>query len=69
MEIDGAKLKKVREDRFVGVRELSRISGVAHSTIIRIESEGRTNTWPRTIRKLASALSVDPKTLRADRDE
>ena len=67
MEIDGEKLKEVREDRFIGVRELSRISGVAHTTIVRLESQDRIGVLPRTIRKLASALDVDPKTLRADR--
>ena len=68
MEIDGAKLKAAREEALLSVRELSeRSSGVAHTTIVRIEGMERANVHPRTLRRLASALGVEAKSLRADR--
>ena len=67
MQIDGNRLRELREDNFLGTRELARKAGVNHATIIRLESEGKVGVLPRTIRKLAAALNVDPKVLRADR--
>ena len=67
MQIDGNRLRKLREDNFLGTRELARKAGVNHATIVRLESQDRVGVLPRTLRKLASALDVDPKTLRADR--
>ena len=44
------------------LRELEEKSGVSYNTIWRIE-DGRQGAHPRTIRKLAEALGVDPKEL------
>ena len=59
MEVDTNKLKELRRRRVLSMRELEGISGVSHNTIWRIES-GRQGAHPRTIRKLAEALGVDP---------
>jgi len=67
VQIDGNRLRELREDNFLGTRELARKAGVNHATVIRLESEGKVGVLPRTLRKLAAALNVDPKTLRADR--
>jgi transcriptional regulator with XRE-family HTH domain len=44
------------------MRELEERSGVSHNTIWRIE-DGRQGAHPRTVRKLAEALGVDPNEL------
>lgn len=60
------KLRQLREDRALSMRELADLAGVGHNTIYRIE-RGQTNTLPRTVRRLAEALGVEPKELRPER--
>ena len=62
MEVDGAKLRQLRERQALSLRELSGLSGVNYNAIWRIEV-GRTGAQPRTIRRLAQALSVEPHEL------
>ena len=62
MEVDTQKLKELRRRRVLSMRELEELSGVSHNTIWRIES-GRQEAHPRTIRKLAQALGVEPEEL------
>lgn len=62
MEIDVEKLKELRQDRALSMRELAALSGVGHNTIYRIEN-GQSNTLPRTVRRLAEALEVTPRDL------
>jgi transcriptional regulator with XRE-family HTH domain len=40
-------------------RQLGELAGVAHTTVQRLESLGR-GAYPRTVRKLATALGVEP---------
>jgi transcriptional regulator with XRE-family HTH domain len=40
-------------------RQLSELAGVAHTTVQRLESMSR-GAYPRTVRKLAVALGVEP---------
>ena len=56
------RLKELRMDRVLSLRELQERSGVSYNTIWRIE-DGRQGAHPRTVRKLAEALGVDPKEL------
>ncbi len=63
MEVDAAKLRKLREARILSLRELEELSGVSYNTIWFIEAGRRTRTHPRTIRKLALALGVQPTEL------
>ena len=53
------KLRELRERQALSLRELSHFSGVNYNAIWRIEV-GRTGAKPRTIRKLARALGVEP---------
>lgn len=56
------KLKHLREEAVLSQRELAREAGLAYGTVWRLENgfpEARTGT----IRKLAKALGVEPKTL------
>jgi transcriptional regulator with XRE-family HTH domain len=59
MEVDGIKLRKLREQQALSLRELSDLSGVSYNAIWRIEV-GRTGAKPRTIRRLAEALGIEP---------
>ena len=56
------RLRELRREQVLSLRELEEKSGVSYNTIWRIEA-GRQGAHPRTIRKLAEALSVDPKEL------
>ena len=64
MEIDATKLKQLREAKALSLRELGELSGIRHNTIWRIEAGQRKRTHPRTVRKLAQALGVEPNELR-----
>ena len=56
------RLKELRRERVLSLRELEERSGVSYNTIWRIE-DGRQGAHPRTIRKLAEALGVEPAEL------
>ncbi len=62
MEVDVERLKELRRERVLSLRELEGRSGVSYNTIWRIE-DGRQGAHPRTIRKLAEALGVEPAEL------
>ena len=56
------RLRELRRERALALRELGELSGISLQTIWRIEA-GRQGAHPRTIRKLAGALGVDPSEL------
>ena len=64
MEIDTDKLKALRDERVLSLRDLEELSGVSANTIYRLESGRHKQAHPRTIRKLAKALGVEPNELR-----
>jgi transcriptional regulator with XRE-family HTH domain len=43
-------------------RQLGELAGVAHTTVQQLESLGR-GAYPQTVRKLATALEVEPADL------
>ncbi len=51
-----------RRRRGLTQRQLGELSGVAHTTVQQLESLRR-GAYPQTLRKLAIALSVEPKDL------
>ena len=63
VKIDGQKVRAARERAFLSKRELADRAGLDRSTIGRIEEEGTTEVYPRTIRKIAEALNVDPASI------
>jgi transcriptional regulator with XRE-family HTH domain len=63
VEVDATKLRKLRDARILSLRELEELSGVSYNTIWFIEAGRRKRTHPRTIRKLALALGVQPTEL------
>jgi transcriptional regulator with XRE-family HTH domain len=62
LEVDGARLRNLRRDSVLSQRELSRMTGVAFDTISRLET-GKQRAQPKTVRKLANALGVEPREL------
>jgi transcriptional regulator with XRE-family HTH domain len=62
MEVNVERLRELRRERVLSLRELEEKSGVSYNTIWRIE-DGRQGAHPRTIRKLADALGVRPSEL------
>jgi transcriptional regulator with XRE-family HTH domain len=56
------QLRQLRQERALSLRELGERSGVAFDTINKLENEHRL-AQPRTIRRLAEALGVEPKEL------
>lgn len=61
-QIDGEKLRELRERRFLSHRELAKLAGVSPTTVLNLE-RGGAEPQRRTIRKLAAALEVDPAEL------
>ena len=62
IRVDGIRLRRLRRERALSQHDLSRMTGVAFATISRLET-GKQDAQPQTIRKLAEALSVEPKEL------
>ena len=62
VEVDGNKLRELRRRRMLSLRELEQRSGVAFDNINKLENERR-HAQPRTLRKLADALDVEPHEL------
>lgn len=67
MEVNVEKLRALRRRQVMTLRELEAESGVAYNTIWRLENN-RGGAQPRTIRKLAAALGVEPQELIAGDD-
>jgi transcriptional regulator with XRE-family HTH domain len=63
VKIDGEKVRGARERAFLSKGELAERAGLDRNTIGRIENAGATEVHPRTIRKIAEALSIDPTSL------
>jgi len=61
-QIDGEKLRAIREERFLSHRELAQRAGVSPTTVLNLEKE-QTESQRRTVRKIASALGVEPHEL------
>jgi HTH-type transcriptional regulator, competence development regulator len=62
VEVNTMKLRELRQRRVLTLQELEELSGVSYNTIWRLEND-RTGAQPRTIRKLARALGVEPEEL------
>lgn len=63
VKIDGEKVQAARERAFLSKGELAERAALDRNTVGRIENAGAAEVHPRTIRKIAEALSVDPASL------
>jgi transcriptional regulator with XRE-family HTH domain len=61
-KVDGERLRQLRREQALSQRDLSGITGIAHDSISQLET-GKREAQPRTIRKLADALGVEPREL------
>ena len=57
------RLKELRRERVLSLRELEERSGVSYNTIWRLETGRTTEARPRSIRALARAMGVEPHEL------
>jgi transcriptional regulator with XRE-family HTH domain len=62
VRVDVEKLKELRVERALSLRELAEMSGLSHNTIWQLE-HGKGGAHPRTIRRLAEAFGVTPREL------
>jgi transcriptional regulator with XRE-family HTH domain len=62
MRLNVTRLRQLRRQKVLSMRELEERSGVSYNTVWRLET-GRTGAQPRTIRRLAEALGVRPEEL------
>jgi transcriptional regulator with XRE-family HTH domain len=62
IKVNGARLRELRRRKMLSLRELEERSGVAFDNINKLENERR-DAQPRTVRKLARALGVEPEKL------
>jgi transcriptional regulator with XRE-family HTH domain len=65
MEVDAMKLRELRRRRVLTLEELAEKADVGRNTIWRLEHRVM-GAQPRTIRKLAKALDVEPEELVAE---
>jgi transcriptional regulator with XRE-family HTH domain len=64
--ISGEKLRRVRDERLLSQRELAEKAGLSPTTILKLEADRVDDPHPRTVRKHAQALEVDPAELVED---
>jgi predicted transcriptional regulator len=58
--LDGEKLRALREERFLSHRELAKLARVSPTTVLNLETNPETTAQRRTVRKLAEALGIEP---------
>ncbi len=69
VQIDGAKLRRARLERFLDIGEVAQRSGIHRDHISRLERyEWTGGSRPSTVRKLAEAIGVEPGELLVEED-
>ena len=58
--VDAEKLKALRQERMLSQRDLAKAIGSVQAVVSELE-RGKRRAQPRTVRKLAKALGVEPK--------
>ncbi len=66
--IDSNRLRELRRQKALSLRELGASVGLAYDTINKLEN-GHRPARLSTVRKLANALDVEPLELMANRDQ
>jgi len=62
VDVNGGRLREIRRKQMLSLRELANVTGMSHDGIQKLEA-GRRQAQPRTVRKLAEALGVEPEEL------
>ncbi len=68
IEVDGAKLRKLRRERALSQQDIERETGVSQATLSDLE-QGKRGARASTLRKLAEVLDVKPKELMKEEQE
>ena len=63
MKFVGARLRQLREERFISQRDLAKRAEVSPTTILHLETGENLNPRLSTVRKIAEALGIDPNEL------
>jgi transcriptional regulator with XRE-family HTH domain len=63
VEVNPTRFRELRTARGLSIRKLAEEAGVSTETIYSLEHGRREFIWPRTARKLAEALQVEPHEL------
>ena len=62
IQIDGAKLRRLRREQALSQQDVERITGIAQATVSDLE-QGKRGARASTLRRLAEVLEVAPKEL------
>ena len=62
IEVDGAKLRKLRRERALSQQDIERRTRISQATLSDLE-QGKRGARASTLRKLAEALGVEPREL------
>ena len=60
--VDGERLRELRLERMYSQVELAKMAGLTQARVSNLEQE-KHRAQPRTVRRLAEALGVEPKEL------
>jgi transcriptional regulator with XRE-family HTH domain len=65
----GKRIHRLRRERLLSASELAQLAGISRTTLHNIETgQTQTEPRPRTLRKIAEVLDVEPRELMADTD-
>ena len=63
----GERITRLRRERLLSASELAQMAGISRTTLHNIETgQTQTEPRPRTLRKIAEALDVEPRELVLD---
>ncbi len=62
MQVDGQKLKRLRDHKLLTMEQLGELAGVSYNTVYRLE-HGRTGARQSSVKALARVLGVAPHEL------
>ena len=62
IQIDGAKLRRLRREQALSQQDVERITGIAQATVSDLE-QGKRGARASTLRKLAEFLGLKPREL------
>ena len=62
IEVDGAKLRKLRREQALSQQDIERETGISQATLSDLE-QGKRGARASTLRKLADVLDVKPREL------
>ena len=65
MQVDNEKIKRLRNEKVLTMKQTAELSGVSYNTLYRLE-HGKTGARQSSVKALARVFGVDPKELLAN---